>query len=86
MGLAQLVKKSHLNPDQQEVADVIGLDNYRALVDTFGGDRIWVPKAKSLVPAAEIAEYIRSRRQNGDTVEQIARDLELPIAEVRAIK
>lgn len=86
MGLAQLVKKSHLNPDQQEVADIIGMDNYRALVDTFGGDRIWIPKAKSLVPTAEIAEHIRSRRQNGDSVEQIARDLELPIAEVRVIK
>lgn len=86
MGLAQLVKKSHLNPDQQEVADVIGLDNYRALVDTFGGDRIWIPKAKSLVSAAEISEYIRSRRRQGDSIEQIARDLEMPIADVRAVK
>ena len=37
MGLAMLVKKSHLNADQQEVADIIGLENYQALVDTFGG-------------------------------------------------
>ena len=31
MGLAMLVKKSHLNADQQEVADIIGLENYQAL-------------------------------------------------------
>lgn len=76
MGLAMLVKKSHLNADQQEVADIIGLENYQALVDTFGGSQIWIPKARSLVSSPEISTYIRSRRQNGDTPEQIARELE----------
>ena len=80
MGLAMLVKKSHLNADQQEVADIIGLENYQALVDTFGGSQIWIPKARS-----EISTYIRSRRQNGDTPEQIARELELPVSEVRRL-
>lgn len=85
MGLAQLVKKSHLNADQQEVADIIGLDNYRALVDEFGGSPIWIPKARSLVSSPEIAEHIRSRRQNGDSTEQIARELEIPVSEVRRL-
>lgn len=85
MGLAQLVKKSHLNPDQQEVADVIGLDNYRALVDTFGGSPIWIPKARSLVSSPEISEHIRSRRQQGYSPEQIARELEIPVSEVRRL-
>lgn len=85
MGLAQLVKISHLNADQQEVVDIIGLDNYRALVDTFGGSQIWIPKARSLVSQTEISTYIKSRRQSGDTVEQIARDLELPVSEVRRL-
>ena len=86
MGLAQLVKKSHLNADQQEVADIIGLENYQALIDIFGGDRIYIPKAKSLVPPAELANEIRRRRQNGDSNDQIARDLEIPAADIRKIK
>lgn len=86
MGLAMLIKKSHLNADQQEVADIIGLENYQALVNTFGGSQIWIPKAKSLVSSLEIATYIRSRRQNGDSPEQIARELEMPLSEVRKIK
>lgn len=57
MGLAMLVKKSHLNADQQEVADIIGLENYQALVDTFGGSQIWIPKARSLVSSPEISTY-----------------------------
>lgn len=51
MGLAMLIKKSHLNADQQEVADIIGLENYQALIDMYGGDRLYIPKARSIVPA-----------------------------------
>ncbi|MCI5668795.1 MAG: hypothetical protein MR291_08575 [Oscillospiraceae bacterium] len=85
MGLAMLVKKSHLNADQQEVADIIGLENYRALVDAFGGSPIWIPKARSLVSSPEISEHIRIRRQQGDSPEQIARELEIPVSEVRRL-
>lgn len=86
MGLAMLVKKSHLNADQQEVADIIGLENYRALIEAFGGDRLYIPKARSIVPAAELANEVRRRRQNGDSTEQIARELEMPAADIRRIK
>ena len=73
MGLAMLIKKSHLNADQQEVADIIGLENYQALIDMYGGDRLYIPKARSIVPAAELAYEIRRRRQNGYSNEQIGR-------------
>ena len=76
MGLAMLIKKSHLNADQQEVADIIGLENYQALIDMYGGDRLYIPKARSIVPATELAYEIRRRRQNGYSNEQIARDID----------
>lgn len=85
MGLSQLVKLSHLNEDQQEIVDIIGMDNYRDLIDTFGGTPIWIPKARSLVPTPEIVHYIKTRIQNGDLAEQIARDLEMPVSEVRRL-
>ena len=50
MGLERLVLLSHLNEDQQEVVDIIGMDNYKALISVYGGSPIWIPKAKSLVP------------------------------------
>ena len=86
MGLAQLVKLSHLNAEQQEVVDISGIDNYRDLIDKYGGDRLYIPKAKSLIPVAELAYEIRLRRQNGDRNEQIAHDLEIPFADVRKVK
>ena len=85
MGLSRLVKQSHLNEDQQEIVDIIGIDNYRELIDTFGGTPIWIPKARSVVPTPEIVDYIKNRMQHGDLVEQIARDLEMPVSEVRRL-
>ena len=83
LGLSKLIKESSLNPDQQEVADTIGFDKYCLLIDTFGGSPIWIPKARSLVPAKDISEYIRDRQQNGGTSEQISIELEMSTSEVR---
>lgn len=85
MGLERLVLLSHLNEDQQEVVDIIGMDNYKALISVYGGSPIWIPKAKSLVPTPEIIHYIKMRIQNGDLPAQIAHDLEMPVAEVRRL-
>lgn len=83
MPMSSLVKLHHLNEEQQAIVDIIGIDNYRALMDVYGGDRIWIPKPRSLLTAAEISFAVRSKHQNGYTPEQIARELELSIADVR---
>lgn len=83
--MSDLVMLSHLNEDQQAVVEVIGMDNYRALMDIYGGDRIWIPKARSLIPTPELADHIRCRKQRGDSNEQIARDLEISISDVRKL-
>lgn len=85
MPMSDLVQLSHLNEEQQAVVDIIGMDNYRALIDEYGGDRIWIPKARSLIPTPELSYYIRQRMQNGDTAVQIANDLQLTVSDVRKL-
>lgn len=85
MPMSDLVLLSHLNEEQQAVVEVIGMDNYRALMDIYGGDRIWIPKARSLIPTPELADYVRRRKQEGDSNEQIARDLETTVSDVRKL-
>ena len=85
MPMSALVEVRHLNEDQREVAEIIGIENYRRLVDAFGGSPIWIPKAKTLVPNKEIANEVLRRRQSGESYEQIARELEIPIADVRKL-
>lgn len=83
MGLGRYVKKSHLNADQQDIADIIGFENYCALIDVYGGSQIWIPKARSLITNAELATLVKQLKQDGNTIEQIARDLEIPYADVK---
>lgn len=83
MPMSALVETRHLNEDQAEVAEIIGIDSYRKLIDAFGGSQIWIPKARSLVPGTEIAGEVRCRRLAGESYEHIARELELSIADVR---
>lgn len=83
--MSDLVRLSHLNEEQQAVVDVIGMDNYRALMDVYGGDRIWIPKARSLIPTPELADYVHRQKQKGYSNEQIARDLEITVSDVRKL-
>lgn len=85
MPMSDLVLLSHLNEGQQEIVDIIGMDNYKALINVYGGSPIWIPKARSLVPTPEIIQYIKTRMQKGDLPGQIARDLEMSEADVRRL-
>ena len=85
MAMSSLVELRHLNEEQQAVVDIIGIDNYRALMDVYGGDRLWIPKAKSLIPAPELVDHVRCRKQKGDSIEQIANDLQLTVSDVRKL-
>lgn len=83
MPMSALVESRHLNEDQMEIAEIIGIESYRKLLDAFGGSQIWIPKARSLVPPGEITREIKYRREQGESYEHIARELELSIADVR---
>lgn len=85
MPMSDLVLLSHLNEGQQDIVEIIGMDNYKALMNVYGGSPIWIPKAKSLVPTPEIIHYIKTRMQKGDLPGQIARDLEMSEADVRRL-
>ena len=45
MGELDRVQMSDLDEEQQQVAELIGLDNYKRLVNVFGGLSIYIPKA-----------------------------------------
>ena len=45
MSALDRVQLSDLDEEQQQVAELIGLDNYKRLVTVFGGLSIYIPKA-----------------------------------------
>ena len=50
--MALKVRPEDLTPEQQEMADCIGIDAYGRLVERYGGQAIYVPKADSLQRSA----------------------------------
>lgn len=48
MSALDRVQMSDLDEEQQQVAELIGLDNYKRLVSVFGGLSIYIPKAGRL--------------------------------------
>ena len=41
------IRREDLTEAQRDVADLIGLENYRKLVDIYAGELIYIPKADS---------------------------------------
>lgn len=39
-----VIQTDDLNEEQQQLAELIGLDNFAKLVQVFGGTRIYIPK------------------------------------------
>lgn len=48
MELLQSVKMEDLTPDQQELAELVGMPTFLKLVEECGGGYIYVPKADSI--------------------------------------
>ena len=46
MELLEVIKSEHLAPEQKELADLIGMDAYRKMMDIYGGEKIYIPRLK----------------------------------------
>lgn len=82
MPLSALIRPEHLNEEQLEVAQIIGFECYRALIYSFVGSGIWIPKATTLVPKEEYTAVIHEMSEKGFTINQIASKLDIPFEDV----
>ncbi len=48
MSALEKVKLEDLDQDQQQVAELIGLENYKKLMNVYGGMSVYIPKADRL--------------------------------------
>lgn len=60
MSALDRVQMSDLDEEQQQVAELIGLDNYKRLVNVFGGLSIYIPKADAWERMAATSRSVRS--------------------------
>ena len=67
MNKIDLIELEHITGNQREIADVIGITAYRKLVTYFGGERIAVAKATTLINY-EIAKDIAQKHNYSEEV------------------
>lgn len=48
MSAVDSVRLTDLNDEQQQVAELIGLDNFKRLMSVFGGVNLYIPKVDKL--------------------------------------
>ena len=49
MELLEAIKPEHLAPEQKELADLIGMDAYRKMMDFYGGEKIYIPRTETVI-------------------------------------
>ncbi|MGN0597753.1 MAG: Mor transcription activator family protein [Ruminiclostridium sp.] len=49
MDLLNVIKPEHLAKEQQEIAELIGIEAYRKLMDVYGGEKIYIPKPETVI-------------------------------------
>lgn len=78
-----LIQIESLSAEQQKVAELIGIENYEKLIETYGGTWLYIPKTDAFERAA------RNRRIldefDGYNFKQLARKYSLTEVQIRTI-
>lgn len=82
-GAGLTIRVSDLTEDQLQLAELIGIDNFRKLVLTFGGLSIYIPKKDSFDRAAR-NEEIRAKFTGGN-FKELASEYDLTEVQIRSI-
>lgn len=72
-----------LDEDQRQLAELIGIENYRKLVETYGGMAIYIPKADAYL-RIDRDEQIRAKF-DGQNYRQLALEYGLTETWIRSI-
>lgn len=84
MDINKLISVTQLRSEQQkEIAEIIGIEAYRKLVENYGGSQIYINKSDT-VTRPDRNEEIR-RKFNGANYRQLAREYGLSETGIRKI-
>ncbi len=83
MEVIQKIKIEDLDEEQKQLAELIGIDKYKILLQTYGGMSIYIPKPDSF--AATIRNEQIKQEFNGSNFKELSRKYGLTEVWVRNI-
>ena len=81
--IEKIVSPEQLNGSKKELADVIGLDAYKKLVQHYGGSYIYINKPNTIVRNERNIEI--RKKFNGSNYCQLAQEYQLTENRIRSI-
>ncbi|MDE5583229.1 MAG: DNA-binding protein [Ruminococcus sp.] len=78
-----VVNLEKLTGEQREVAELVGIENYRKLVDNFGGSCVYISKSDTIFQRERDDEI--KRDFNGGNYRELAKKYNLSENRIRAI-
>lgn len=82
-GVVDKIQLEDLDSDQRQLAEIVGMQSYRRLIETFGGVSLYIPKPDSFEVMAR-NEQLR-REFDGYNFRELARKYNLSEVWVRSL-
>lgn len=83
MNIEKITDFSQLSGDQRELAETVGLEAYRSLIENFGGCQIYIPKLETALKKFRNAEI--RKKFNGENYCELAKKYNLSEIMIRKI-
>lgn len=81
--ILQRLKYEDLNPEQQDFADLVGLDIFKELVRKCGGTYMYIPKEDNIT--RPIRNAMIKAEFTGSNVKELAKKYQLSEVQIRSI-
>lgn len=79
----KIISIYQLNGEQRELAEVIGLEAYKKLVERYGGSHVYINKADTITRKKRNSEI--KEKFNGSNYRELAREYNLSEVTIRTI-
>ena len=83
MDIDKLMYTSQLDEEQKELAEVIGLNAYKNLINYYGGNQLYIQKAASVMKKLRDKEI--SEKFNGCNYKELSREYGISEMTIRGI-
>ena len=83
LNIEKIVSPEQLSGDQRELAEIVGIEAYRKLVENYGGSSIYINKADTVTRSERNVEI--QHNFNGSNYRELAREYGLSEPSIRRI-
>lgn len=83
MNIDMLTDTNQLSGEQKELAEIIGIESYKKLIENYGGSHLYIPKSETVMKNLRNSEILK--KFNGNNHRKLSREYNISEITVRNI-